>query len=103
MTNKTYLEHAIETAMPRLPAKGRRSGFTTSQPLIPGAIPIKEKIRAEFWAELIYKHEYKAERMRFEIKVPHHTPNDLADIVIYPDKDDELKPPGSSSSASALT
>ena len=50
-------------------------------------------MRAELWAELIYKYEYRPERMRLGVKVPGGTPNDLADIVIYPDKDDELKSP----------
>lgn len=44
-------------------------------------------------AELIYKYEYRPERIRFELKVPRRTPNDLADIVIYGDKDEELKAP----------
>ncbi|MGH8646005.1 MAG: restriction endonuclease subunit M [Gammaproteobacteria bacterium] len=53
----------------------------------------EEKVRAEFWAELIYKYEYRVERIRFEVKVPRRTPNDLADLVIYGDKDNELKAP----------
>ena len=53
----------------------------------------EEKVRAEFWAELIYKYEYRPERIRFEVKVPRRTPNDLADLVIYGDKDEELKEP----------
>lgn len=51
----------------------------------------EEKVRAEFWAELIYKYEYKPERMRMEVIVPRRTPSDRADIVIY--NDDELKDP----------
>ena len=51
----------------------------------------EEKIRAELWAELIYKYEYPPERIRFEVKVPRRTPNDFADLVIY--ADDELKEP----------
>jgi type I restriction enzyme M protein len=53
----------------------------------------EEKVRAEFWAELIYKYEYRPERIRFEVKIPRRTPNDLADLVIYGDKDEELKAP----------
>jgi type I restriction enzyme M protein len=53
----------------------------------------EEKIRAELWAELIYKYGYRPERMRLGVKVSGATPNDLANIVIYPDKDDELKSP----------
>ena len=51
----------------------------------------EEKIRAEFWAELIYKYEYSPDRMQFEMKVPRRTPNDFADLVIY--EDDALKSP----------
>ena len=47
----------------------------------------EEKVRAEFWAELIYKYEYRPERIRIEVKVPRRTPNDFADLVIYGDKE----------------
>jgi type I restriction enzyme M protein len=43
----------------------------------------EEKVRAEFWAELIYKYEYLPERIHFEVNVPRRTPNDYADLVIY--------------------
>ena len=48
---------------------------------------------ARSWVELVYQYQYRPERMRFEVKVPRRTPNDLADLVIYADKDDELKAP----------
>jgi type I restriction enzyme M protein len=51
----------------------------------------EEKVRAEFWAELILKYEYPPERVRFEANVPRRTPNDYADLVIY--NDDECKSP----------
>lgn len=51
----------------------------------------EEKVRAEFWAELIYKYDYQPERILFEVNVPRRTPNDYADLVIY--ADDELKSP----------
>jgi len=51
----------------------------------------EEKVRAEFFAELIYSYQYKPDRMRFEVVVPRRTPSDKADIVVY--KDDELKDP----------
>jgi type I restriction enzyme M protein len=50
----------------------------------------EEKVRAEFWAELIYKYDYPPERIRFEVNVPRRTPNDFADIVIY---NEDLKSP----------
>ena len=53
----------------------------------------EEKVRAEFWAELIYKYEYAPERIRFEVNVPRRTPNDYADLVIYEREDKEFKSP----------
>lgn len=49
----------------------------------------EEKIRAEIWAELIYKYYYPPARLGLEIIVPRRIPSDRADIVIY--DDDELK------------
>ena len=51
----------------------------------------EEKVRAEFWAELMYKYEYPPERIRFEVSPPDRTPDRKADLVIY--NDDELKSP----------
>lgn len=51
----------------------------------------EEKVRAEFWAELIYKYEYPANRIKVEVVVPDRLPTDRADIVIF--RDDECKRP----------
>ncbi len=45
----------------------------------------EEKVRAELWAELIYKYEYDPALIGFEVNVPRRTPNDYADLVIYSD------------------
>lgn len=45
----------------------------------------EEKVRAEFWAELIYKYEYYPTFIAFEVNVPRRTPSDYADLVIYTD------------------
>lgn len=94
MTTKTYLERAIEEGHAKFSGEGKtqRIHYIAADHSERYSDP-EEKVRAEFWAELIYKYEYRPERMRFEIKVPRRTPNDLADIVIYPEKDDELKSP----------
>lgn len=47
----------------------------------------EEKVRAEFWAELIYKYEYPANRIKIEVVVPDRLPTDRADIVIFSDDD----------------
>lgn len=47
----------------------------------------EEKVRAEFWAELIYKYEYPVSRIKVEVVVPDRLPTDRADIVIFADDD----------------
>lgn len=51
----------------------------------------EEKVRAEFWAELIYEYDYPANRIKVEVTIPDRVPTDRADIVIF--SDDECKKP----------
>lgn len=51
----------------------------------------EEKVRAEFWAELIYRYSYEPQRIGVEITVPDRTPKDSADLVVF--RDDERKDP----------
>ena len=51
----------------------------------------EEKVRAEFWAELILRYEYKPSLIGIEVEVPRRTPSDRADLVVY--KDEEKKDP----------
>lgn len=91
---KTYLERAIEDGYAKISGEGKTQRIHYSAASHPERwSDPEEKVRAEFWAELIYKYQYRPERMHFEVKVPRRTPHDLADIVIYGDKDDELKSP----------
>ena len=91
---KTYLEHAITDGHAKITGEGKmqRIHYLAAAHSERWSDP-EEKVRAESWAELIYKYEYRPERIRFEVKVPRRTPNDRADLVIYGDKDDELKSP----------
>lgn len=45
----------------------------------------EEKVRAEFWAELIYRYQYPPQRIGIEITVPDRTPKDSADLVVFRD------------------
>jgi len=45
----------------------------------------EEKVRAAFYAELIYQYGYKPGRIGVEITVPRRTPADRADLVVYKD------------------
>lgn len=40
----------------------------------------EEKVRAEFWAELIYEYDYPAHRIKVEVTIPDRVPTDRADI-----------------------
>lgn len=51
----------------------------------------EEKVRANFFAELIYKYEYPANRIKVEVVIPDRLPTDRADIVVF--SDDECKRP----------
>ena len=90
--NGTYLERALadghaefigedRTAEIRYIAAGHSERWADPE----------EKVRAEFWAELIYKYDYPPERIGFEIIVPRRTPGDRADLVIF--RDTDLKSP----------
>lgn len=89
-----FLKHAIADGLVKFTGEGKteRIQYLAADHTERWADP-EEKVRAEFWAELIYKYEYRPERIRFEVKVPRRTPGDLADLVIYGDKDEELKAP----------
>lgn len=51
----------------------------------------EEKVRSEFWAELIYKYDYPANRIKLEVVIPDRLPTDRADIVVF--RDDDCKRP----------
>ena len=51
----------------------------------------EEKVRADFYAELIYKYEYPVNRIKIEVTIPDRLPTDRADIVVF--SDDECKRP----------
>jgi len=93
-TEPTFLERAVTDGHAKFTGEGKteRSHYVAANHPERWADP-EEKVRAEFWAELIYKYEYQPARIRFEVNVPRRTPNDYADIVIYSDKDDEHKDP----------
>ena len=86
----TYLERAIADGHAKLTGEGKQQKilYTAVNHTERYADP-EEQVRAEFWAELIYKYEYPPARLGLEVTVPRRTPSDRADIVIY--NDDERK------------
>ena len=92
-TNRqNYLDLAFDEGRAELIGEGRaqRIRYTDVDHSERWSDP-EEKVRAELWAELIYKYEYPPERIHFEVNVPRRTPNDYADLVIY--QDDDQKSP----------
>jgi type I restriction enzyme M protein len=45
----------------------------------------EEQVRAEYWAELIYRYGYDPHRIGIEVTVPDRTPKDAADLVVFSD------------------
>src|SRR5260364_185066 len=86
LTNRSYLQQAIKDGHAKMTGEGKnqRIHYLEAHHSERWSDP-EEKVRAEFWAELIYQYEYLPERIRFEVRVPRRTPNDLADLVIYAD------------------
>jgi type I restriction enzyme M protein len=88
----TYTERAIADGHAEITGDGKneRIFYKAANHSERWADP-EEKVRAECWAELIYRYEYPPQRIRFEISVPRRTPGDFADLVVY--NDDQLKSP----------
>ena len=90
--HQTYLDRALDDRHAVIAGEGRseRIRYIAADHSERWSDP-EEKVRAELWAELIYKYEYPPGRMGFEVTLPDRTPTRYADLVIY--RDDELKSP----------
>ena len=82
----TYLERAIKDGHARLTGEGK------SQKITYVAVnhsekydDPEEKVRAKFWAELIYRYSYDPDCIGVEVVVPDRTPSDHADLVVFHD------------------
>ena len=69
----------------------RKIIYRTSDNYIDNYDDPEERVRAEFWAELIYKYEYPVNRIKIEVTIQDRLPANRADIVIF--SDDECKRP----------
>ena len=84
-----YLQNAIKAGYAYITGTGKKSKITyvTSDNHTENYGDPEEKVRAEFWAELIYKYDYPANRIKVEVSVPDRIPTDRADIVVFSDDD----------------
>lgn len=85
---KTYVERAIADGHAEISGEGKneRIIYKAADHSERWTDP-EEKVRAEFWAELLYKYEYDPASIDFEVLVPRRTPTDFADLVIYSDRE----------------
>ena len=85
----TYLERAIKDGYAYITGTDNKQKITyvTSDNHSENYSDPEERVRAEFWAELIYKYEYPANRIKVEVVVPDRLPTDRADIVVFADDD----------------
>lgn len=88
-----YLEKAIKDGYAFLAGeeKSAKITYVTSDNFCTKFDNPEEKVRSEYWAELIYKYEYPVSRIKIEVVIPDRLPTDRADIVIF--HDDECKRP----------
>lgn len=86
-TNQTtYLTQAIDDGHAKFVGEGktRRIVYLAVNHTERYSDP-EEQVRAEYWAELIYRYGYEPGRIGVEITVPDRTPKDAADLVVFHD------------------
>lgn len=83
----TYLERAIKDGHAKITGEGKQQKITyiTVNQTERFAEP-EEQVRAEFWAELIYRYTYEPNCIGVEVTVPDRTPSDRADLVVFRDE-----------------
>ena len=86
--SQTYLNRALNDGHAEITGEGRneRIRYVAAGRSERWSDP-EEKVRADLWAELVYKYEYPVERIGVEVTVPGRTPSILADLVLYEDDD----------------
>jgi type I restriction enzyme M protein len=88
----TYLQQAIAAGYARLDGEGKNTRIRyIAVNHSERYSDAEEVVRAEFWAELIFRYGYEPHRIGVEIIIPDRTPHDAADLIIF--EDDERKRP----------
>lgn len=87
-----YLRMAFEAGHLRLEGSGRSERMLyVAAPRTERWSDPEEKVRAAYYAELIYRYGYKPNRIGVEVTIPDRSPNDFADLVVFFD-DDRKRP-----------
>ncbi len=81
-----YLEQAREKGYVTLSGEGAKQRITYAAVNHSERFAdAEEQVRAEFWAELIFRYGYEPDRIGVEVVVPDRTPKDTADLVVFHD------------------
>jgi len=86
MNQTEYLKKAVEDKYIEIDTAKNKISYKTREGV--KSYPLnkpEEKVRVEFYSELIYKYKYEPKRMGLEVEVPRRKPSDWADIVVYED------------------
>jgi len=85
----SFLERALKDGYANItgPDGKKKITYVTSDNHSENYEDPEEKIRAEYWAELIYQYDYPASRVKVEVVIPDRLPTDRADIVVFSDDD----------------
>ncbi len=85
----SYLDKAIKAGYAHItgPDGNRKITYVTSNNYTDRYDDPEEPVRAEYWAELIYRYDYPVNRIKVEVTVPDRLPSDKADIVVFRDND----------------
>jgi type I restriction enzyme M protein len=82
----TYLEQALEKGYAVLSGEGAKQRITyVAVNHSERFADLEEQVRAEYWAELIFRYGYEPARIGVEVVVPDRTPKDAADLVVFLD------------------
>ncbi len=79
----TYLEQAIKKGYANISGEGSKQRITYAAVNHSErfADP-EEQVRAQYWAELIFRYGYEPSRIGVEVTVPDRTPKDAVDLVV---------------------
>ncbi|MBV5311365.1 restriction endonuclease subunit M [Chromatium okenii] len=90
MTSQQRLQTGLAPGLIQFDAKQKNINYRSCNKNYRYSEP-EEKVRAQVYLKLILHYGYAPERIDLEVKVPHRTPNNIADIVVF--SDDGLKTP----------
>ena len=82
----TFLQRALEDKHAHIVQEGKYQKITYAAAKVTERYDDpEEKVRAEFWAELIYRYQYDPACIGVEVTVPDRLPADRVDLVVFRD------------------